>query len=130
MVLAVVETHAKINHWKSCQVPACRSVANPLFYGGYPVFRNRAAENIVDELDALAAFGGLHLDAADPELPVSAGLLFVFAFGVGSAANGFAVSDFGRLQRQVHVIALMQFRDHHFYVLLPGTRQQKFLRLR
>ena len=34
------------------------------------------------------------------------------------------------MQRQFHVIALPQFCDHHFDVLLPRARKQKFLRLR
>ena len=34
------------------------------------------------------------------------------------------------MQRQLHVIALAQLRNHHFDVLLPRAAQQKFLRLR
>jgi hypothetical protein len=54
----------------------------------------------------------------------------VLAFGVGLAADSFAVGDFGRFQRQVHVIALVQLGDHHFDVLLAGTGKKKFLGLR
>ena len=91
---------------------------------------NRAAENVVDELDAFAAFDGLHLDAAHAELAVTAGLLFVFAFGVGFAANGFAIRNFGRLEREVDVIALVQLGDDDFDVLLAGAGEQEFLGLR
>ena len=70
------------------------------------------------------------LDAAHAELPVPAGLLLVLAFGVGLAANRFAVGNFRRMQSQVHVIALAKLRDHHFDVLLAGAGKQEFLRLR
>src|SRR6202030_3823846 len=96
-------------------------IANSLFHRGNPVFRNRPAKNIVHKFDTLAAFRGLHLDAADAELTVAAGLLFVFAFGVGAPADRFAVSDFRRLQREVHVVTLVQLGHHHLYVLLAGT---------
>ena len=54
----------------------------------------------------------------------------MLAFGVGPAANGFAVRHLGRLQREVHVIAFVQFRDDHLDMLLPGPGKQKFLGLR
>ena len=77
-----------------------------------------------------AARQRFELDAADAELAVAAGLLFVFAFGVRFAANRFAIWNLGRLQRQLDVIALAQLGDYHFDVLLARTRKQKFLRLR
>ncbi len=49
---------------------------------------------------------------------MAAGLFLVLAFGVGFAANGFAVGDFGRLEREVDVIALVELGDDHFDVLL------------
>src|SRR5229473_2049940 len=42
----------------------------------------------------------------------------------------FAVRNFGRLQRQIHVVAFVQLGHHHFNVLLAGARKEKFLRLR
>ena len=61
---------------------------------------------------------------------MAAGLLFVFAFGVGFAANGFAVGDFGRMHDQFDVVALAELGDDDFDVLLPGAAEQKFLGLR
>ena len=72
----------------------------------------------------------LQIDAADAELPVAAGLFLVFAFGVGFAANRFAIGNLGRLERQVHVIALMQLGDDDFDVLLARAGEQEFLGLR
>src|SRR4029077_20148829 len=104
--------------------------ANSSFHRGNPVPWYRAAENIIDELDALAALDGLHFDATNAELAVTAGLFFVLAFGVGLAANGFAVGDFGRLEREVDVIALVQLGYDNFDVLLACAGQQKLLGLR
>ena len=97
VIFAVVEAGAEIDDGKAGQKAALGGVANALFDRGNPVVRDRAAENIVDELDAFAARKRLHLDAADAELAVAAGLFFVLAFGVGFAANGFAIGNFRRL---------------------------------
>jgi len=61
---------------------------------------------------------------------VPAGLFFVLAFDIGFAADGFAVRDFGRLQSKVDVIPLVELGDDDFDVLLAGTGEQEFLRLR
>jgi len=53
--------------------------------------------NVVNELNALVAFGGLELDAAHTELAVPAGLFLVLAFGVCLAADGFTIGTFGGL---------------------------------
>ncbi len=42
----------------------------------------------------------------------------MFAFYVGAAANRFAVGDFGRLEGEVDVIALVQLGDDDLDVLL------------
>src|SRR5262249_10159418 len=130
VVFAVVQNGAKIRYWKPCEIAARGRVANTLFDRRNPVFRNRSAENIVDELDALAALDRLELHAADAELAVPAGLFLVLAFGVGLTADGFAVGHFGRLQREVHVVALLELGDDHLDVLLAGTGEQKLFGLR
>jgi len=61
---------------------------------------------------------------------VAAGLFLVLAFGVGLAANGFAVRDFRGLQSEVDVIALVELGDDDFDVLLARTGEQEFLGLR
>ena len=123
VIFAVVQADAEIDHRETREVAARGGVANSLFDRGNPVLGDGAAKDVVDELDALAAFGRLHLDAADAELAVAAGLFFVLAFGIGAAANGFAIGDFGRLERQVHVIALVELGDDDFDVLLAGAGQ-------
>src|SRR5258707_5707507 len=105
-------------------------MGDALLDGGNPVLRDGPAEDIVDELDALAALDRLHFDAAYAELTVAAGLFFMLAFDVGFAADGFAVRDFGRLQSEIDVIALVELGDDNFNVLLAGTGEEKFLGLR
>ena len=63
-------------------------------------------------------------------MTVSAGLLFVFAFGVGLCANCLAVGHFRRMQREFHVVALAKLGNDHLDMLLSGTGEQKFFRLR
>ena len=59
-----------------------------------------------------------------------AGLLLVLALGVGLSANRFAVRHFWRLEREIHVVALVQLCDDHLDVLLSGPGKQEFLGLR
>jgi len=72
----------KIGDRKAGEEAAGGRFADAAFNGGNPVFGYRAAENVVDELDALAAFERLEFDAANAELAVPAGLFLVLAFGV------------------------------------------------
>ena len=130
MILAIVQDGAEVHDRKSRQESAGSGIADALLHRRNPVFRDGAAEDIVDELHALAALDRLHLDAANAELAVPTGLLFVLAFHVGFAANGFAVRDFGRLQSEINVIALVELGDDHFNMLLAGAGQEKFLGLR
>ena len=99
MVFAVVKRGAEIGHGKSGEIAANGGVANPLFHGWNPVSGDSAAKHVIDKFDAFAAFERFIFNAADSELAVAAGLLFVFAFGVGFAANGFAVWNLRRLER-------------------------------
>ncbi len=54
----------------------------------------------------------------------------MFTFGVGFAANGFAIGDLGRLEREVDVVALVQLGDDDLDVLLARAGQQKLFCLR
>src|SRR5271167_2416022 len=99
VIFAVVEDGAEIGHGESAEMAARSGFANAALDGGNPVLGNGAAENVVDEFDALVAFGRFEFYAADAELSVTTGLLLVFAFGVRFATNGFAVRNFRRLQR-------------------------------
>ena len=102
----------------------------PFLHRGDIVLGNGAAENLVGELELRAARERFHLDPAIAELAVAAGLLLVPPLDVGKSANGLAIGNFGRLQRDIHAIPLLQPADYDFHVLLSRARQQKFARLR
>ena len=130
MIFAVVEHGAEIHDGKAGEVAACGGVANASLDRWDPVMWDGAAKDIVHKLDAFAALDRLHLDAADAELAVPAGLLLVLAFRVGFAANRLTIGHLRRLERQVHVIAFVELRHNYFDMLLAGARQEKFLGLR
>src|SRR5260221_4621010 len=90
---AVVEGGAEIGNGEACQIAAGGGFADAALDGGNPVLGNGAAEDVVYELDALAAFLGLEFDSADAELAVAAGLFLVLAFSIGFATDGFAVGN-------------------------------------
>ena len=106
VIFAVVKDDAEIDDGKAGEEAAFGGIAHTFFHRGNPIAGNRAAENIVDKFNSLPARKRFELDAAKAELAVAAGLLFVFAFGVGFGANGFAVSDLRRMDDQFHVITL------------------------
>ena len=91
---------------KPARIAALGGIAHTFFHRRNPVAGNGAAENVVHEFNSLPARERFELDAAQAELAMAAGLFFVFAFGVGFGANGFAISDFRRMDHQFHVIAL------------------------
>src|SRR5712664_144085 len=130
VILAVVEDGAEVHDGESRQEAPGSGIPDALLDGGNPVLRDGAAKDIVDELDALAALDRLHLDAAYAELAVATGLLLVLAFDVGLAADGFAVRNLGRFEREVDMVALVELGDDDFDMLLAGTGQEEFLGLR
>jgi len=77
----------------------------------------------VDEFDALAALDRLHLDAADAKLAVTAGLFLVLASTSALPRMVSPVRDFGRLQSEIDVIALMELGNDDFDVLLARNQQ-------
>ena len=130
VILAVIEGGAEIGHRETGEIAARGGFADAAFDGGNPVVRNRAAENVVNELNALVAFGGLELDAAHTELAVPAGLFLVLAFGVCLAADGFTIGNLWRLEREIDVVALLKLGHNNLNVLLAVSGEQEFLGLR
>ena len=61
---------------------------------------------------------------------MTARLLLVPALHIGLAADSLAVRNLGRLQIDFGVVALLEFRDDHFDVLLAGSGNQEFFGLR
>ncbi len=130
VIFPVVQNGPEVRHRESRKIPARSRVTDTPFHRRNPVLRDGASEDIVHELDAFAALDRLHFDAAHTELSVPAGLFLMLAFGVGFPADGFAVRHFGRLQREIDVVALVELGHDDFDVLLAGTGEEKFLGLR
>ena len=115
---------------KPARITALGGFANALLHRRNPVPRDRAAENIVDELDSLPARQRLQLDPAQPELPWPPVCFLCLPSASALRANRFAVGNFGRMDHQIDVIALAELGDHDFHVLLAGTAEQELLGLR
>src|SRR5438105_7784499 len=130
MVGAVIQNDAKIDHWKSSQEAVFRSLNDPFFHSWDIVLGNRAAENLVHELEFCASGKRFHSYPAVAELAVPAGLFLVAALHVGLPADGFAIRNLGGFQRYIHPVTLLKPTDNDLDVLLPAAAQQKFLGLR
>src|SRR5581483_8336658 len=85
-----------------------RRFDDALFDGGHELARDCPAEDLVDELEAAAARQRLHLDLAVAKLAVPARLLLMPPLRIRLAANGLAVGNFRRLQRDLGVITLLE----------------------
>ena len=115
---------------KARQVALFGGFDDAFFDGRDEVPGDGSAEDFVVELELSAARQRLHANPAIAELAVAAGLLLVAALHVGLAADGFAIRNLGRVQLDIHAVALLQAADDHFDVLLPAAGQQELLGLR
>src|SRR6185437_12291920 len=104
---------------------ALRALLDALFDRGDEVARDGAAEDLVDELEASAAFERLHADLAVAELAVAAGLLLVPSLHVGPAQDGLPVGHARSAQLDLDVVALLEPGDGDLDVLLAGAAQQE-----
>src|SRR5208337_846558 len=95
VIRAVVEDYSEIHYRKSCEVTASSGILDSFFYRRNEVSWNRAAKNVVDELELPATRQRLHFDFAIAVLAVPAGLLLVASLHVGLAPDGFAIRDLG-----------------------------------
>ena len=78
-----------------CSIVSC----DALLDRGDELAGDRAADDLVDELEAAAALERLDPHERDAELAVTAGLLLVLALGLGLVRDGLAVRD-------LHVLGL------------------------
>ena len=130
VVAAVVDGGLEVDDGVAGEVAARGRLDDALFDGGDEVARDGAAEDFVGELEAAAAGQGLHADFAVAELAVAAGLLFVAAVGLGLAADGFAIGNLGRFERDFGVVALFEAADDGLDVRLAGAGDEEFVGLR
>ena len=102
----------------------------PFSTAGHELPRNRAAEDVVDELEIGAARQRLHRDLAVAELAVAARLLLVAAVGLDLGGDRLAVGDARRLERHLDAEPAPQLRDRDLDVQLALAGEQQLVRLR
>ena len=105
MVLAVDQPHPEVDHRVAGVVAVRRRLDDALLDRRPEVERDGAAEDLVLELELLAARQRLEDDLAVGELAAAAGLLLVAAVPLGGAVHGLAVGDLGRMEDEVHLVA-------------------------
>src|SRR4051795_6116988 len=79
VVLAVVEAHPEILHGVSGERAVLHRLGDPLLHRRNEALRDRAALDLVDELEARARLGRTDLDVTVAELAPPPGLLLVAA---------------------------------------------------
>ena len=92
--------------------------------------RDRAAEDVVLELEVAAAGQRLHADLAVAELAVAARLLLVAAVRLGRGRDGLPVRDPRRLEVDLDAEAPLQLGDRDLDVELALAGEQHLVRLR
>ena len=102
----------------------------PFLDGRHELPRNRAAEDVVHELEVGAARQRLDLDLAVAELAVAAGLLLVAAVRFRGRLDRLAIRDARRLQVDVDAEPALQLGDRHLDVQLALAGEQQLLGLR
>ena len=81
VLLAVDERDPHVDHRVAVHAAAGHRLLDALGHGRDVAAADGAADDLVDELEALAALERLDLDAGHRELAVAAGLLLVLALG-------------------------------------------------
>src|SRR5687768_2310251 len=113
VIRAVEYRHAEIHHRIPGEETAHTRFLNPFFHGRNELPWNRAAEDIVDELEVFPTRQWLDLDLAVAELPVAAGLFFVPAVRLGGTLDRLAVRNARWLQVDVDTEPALQLGDGH-----------------
>ena len=130
MIAAIVDDGFEIDHRVAGEVTADGRLDNALLDGRDEVAGDGAAKDFAGKLEAAAAGERLHADFAVAELAVAAALLFVASVSLGLAADGFAIGDLGRFQRDFGVVALLEPRNDGFDMRLAGAGDEELIGLR
>ena len=85
MVLAVEARDLHVDDGEAEHAALLHRLVHALLDRGDELAGDRAADDLVDELEAAAALERLDAHERDAELPVAAGLLLVLALGLGVA---------------------------------------------
>ncbi len=122
MVLAVHERDAHVHHRVARLDAVLERLLDALLDGGNELRGDRAALDLVDEVEALAG-GGLEVDVDHAVLARAAGLAHELAFDLlGGAAHGLAVGDLRAPDVGLHAELALHAVHEHFQVQLahPG----------
>ena len=130
MERAVEDRRPEVDHRVAGEEAAHARVLDALLDGRDELPRDRAAEDVVHELEVAAARQRLDLDLAVAELAVAAGLLLVPAVRLGGRGDRLAVRNPRRLEVHLDAEAALQLRDRDLDVQLALSRQQQLVRLR
>ena len=126
VVRPVEDRGAEVDHRVAGQEAAQPRVLDALLDGRDELPRDRAAEDVVDELEVAAARQRLEPDLAVAELAVAAGLLLVAAVRLGRRGDRLAVGNARQLEVDLDAEAALQLRDRHLDVRLALAGEQQF----
>ena len=129
VVLPVLQSDAEIDHREAGQVALLARVLDPLLDRGDVLARDRAAEDLVDELEVGAARQRLDRDLAVGELPMASRLLLVPAVRVRGLRDRLAVRHLRRMEDHLYAVLLLQLRHHDLDVELSLSGDEELLRL-
>ena len=126
----VEDRGAEIDHRVAGEEAAQPRVLQALLDGRDELPRDRAAEDVVDELEVAAARQRIELDLAVAELAVAAGLLLVAAVRLGRRGDRLAIRDARDLEVDLDAEPPLQLRDGDLDVRLSLAGEQQLLGLR
>src|SRR3546814_18783714 len=87
--------------------------------------RDRSADHLVDELEALAARQWTHLHVHVAELPMAAGLALEARVLLGRLADGFLLAGLRARGLDLHVDTALEAFDRPLQLDLPPARSEK-----
>src|SRR6185369_15904180 len=118
MKFAVNQLDFEINQRISRDRPTRGRVLDSLLNRRSPILRNRAAENLIHELESSAARQTFEDTRSFGELAPAPGLFFMPPNNLGPALKGFQVSDLRRMKLDFNTVSSFQLVHRHFDVSL------------
>ena len=110
-------------------MPFFRQSRTPFSTEGMKLRGHRAAEDLVDELEAAAPRERLHAEPGVAVLAAAARLLLVLALPLGAPLDRLLVGDARRQQQHVDVVLALHALDHHLHVHAAHAGDQQLLGL-
>ena len=127
MELAVDQLDLEVHHWVAGDGAARRRVLNALLDRGPPLLRDRAAEDLVNELESSAPRQPFEHAGSFGELAAAPCLFLVTSDNFGAAPESFEISDLGRMKLDFNTVPAFQFVHSDFNVSLSRARKQELI---